>query len=114
VVFGKEGFLYIGLGDGGGGDPMCNEQTINVLLGKMLRIDVGSPPAAGLNYAIPRDNPFAGQNGRDEIWLYGLAMWGRTSSKKWTDHRDIALRVIVSAGGSVGVRRTSAAGGRGR
>jgi glucose/arabinose dehydrogenase len=73
VVFGKEGFLYIGLGDGGsGGDPMCNGQNINVLLGKMLRIDVDSPPAAGLNYAIPPDNPFVGQNGRDEIWLYGL------------------------------------------
>jgi glucose/arabinose dehydrogenase len=73
LVFGKEGFLYIGLGDGGsGGDPMCNGQNINVLLGKMLRIDVDSSPAAGLNYAIPPDNPFVGQNGRDEIWLYGL------------------------------------------
>src|SRR6266404_5843144 len=73
LAFGKEGFLYIGLGDGGsGGDPMCNGQNINVLLAKILRIDVDSPPAAGLNYAIPPDNPFVGQNGRDEIWLYGL------------------------------------------
>ena len=73
LTFGKDGFLYIGLGDGGSsGDPQCNGQNINVLLGKMLRIDVDAPPAAGLNYAIPLDNPFVGQSGRDEIWLYGL------------------------------------------
>lgn len=73
LAFGKDGFLYIALGDGGSaGDPQCNGQNINVLLGKMLRIDVDAQPAAGLNYAIPAGNPFAGQNGRDEIWLYGL------------------------------------------
>lgn len=73
LAFGKEGFLYIGLGDGGSaGDPQCNGQNISVLLGKLLRIDVDSPPAAGLNYALPPDNPFVGQTGRDEIWLYGL------------------------------------------
>jgi glucose/arabinose dehydrogenase len=73
LAFGKDGFLYIGLGDGGsGGDPLCNGQNINVLLGKMLRIDVDAVPAAGLNYALPPDNPFVGQTGRDEIWLYGL------------------------------------------
>jgi len=73
LAFGKDGFLYIGLGDGGSaGDPQCNGQNINVLLGKMLKIDVDSQPAAGLNYAIPTNNPFVGQNGRDEIWLYGL------------------------------------------
>lgn len=73
LAFGKEGFLYIALGDGGsGGDPQCNGQNINVLLGKILRIDVDSTPAAGLNYAIPQDNPFVNQTGRDEIWLYGL------------------------------------------
>jgi glucose/arabinose dehydrogenase len=73
LAFGREGFLYIGLGDGGSaGDPQCNGQNINVLLGKILRIDVDSPAAAGLNYALPPDNPFVGQTGRDEIWLYGL------------------------------------------
>jgi glucose/arabinose dehydrogenase len=73
LAFGNDGFLYIGLGDGGGGgDPQCNAQNINVLLGKMLRIDVDAPPAAGLNYALPLDNPFLGQTGRDEIWLFGL------------------------------------------
>ena len=71
--FGKDGFLYIALGDGGSaGDPQCNGQNINVLLGKILRIDVDSPHSPGLNYAIPSTNPFVGQNARSEIWLYGL------------------------------------------
>jgi glucose/arabinose dehydrogenase len=71
--FGKDGFLYIALGDGGsGGDPMGNGQNLNTLLGKILRIDVDSTPAPALNYAIPPTNPFVNQPGRDEIWLYGL------------------------------------------
>jgi len=73
LAFGNDGYLYIGLGDGGsGGDPNGNGQNINVLLGKILRIDVDSAPAMGLQYAIPPDNPFANAAGRDEIWLYGL------------------------------------------
>src|SRR5262245_5463309 len=73
LVFGQDGFLYIGLGDGGsGGDPQCNGQNVNVLLGKILRIDVDAPHSSGLNYAIPSSNPFVGQNARSEIWLYGL------------------------------------------
>src|SRR5262249_33985781 len=73
LAFGPDGFLYIGFGDGGSaGDPECNGQNLHVLLGKMLRIDVASPHAPGLNYAIPPDNPFVGQNARGEIWLYGL------------------------------------------
>lgn len=73
LAFDQSGFLYIAFGDGGsGGDPQCNGQNINVLLGKILRIDVDSPPAVGLNYAIPPSNPFVNQTGRDEIWVYGL------------------------------------------
>ena len=73
LAFGQGGFLYIAFGDGGsGGDPQCNGQNLNVLLGKILRIDIDSPTAAGLNYAIPQSNPFVNQIGRDEIWLYGL------------------------------------------
>jgi glucose/arabinose dehydrogenase len=73
LAFASDGFLYISLGDGGsGGDPNCNGQNINVLLGKILRIDLDAPHSAGLNYAIPSTNPFVGQNARGEIWLYGL------------------------------------------
>jgi glucose/arabinose dehydrogenase len=73
VVFGPDGFLYIGLGDGGSGnDPMKNGQNLNVLLAKILRIDV-SGAGNGLAYRIPADNPFAGKSGnRGEIWAYGL------------------------------------------
>ena len=66
--FGPDGMLWIGMGDGGsGGDPMNNAQSLDTLLGKMLRIDVSHLP-----YTIPPDNPFAGQAGaRQEIWSYG-------------------------------------------
>jgi len=73
LAFGKDGFLYIGLGDGGPeDDPSGNGQNTNLLLGKMLRIDVDSGHSPGLNYAIPPGNPFANGGGRAEIWLYGL------------------------------------------
>jgi glucose/arabinose dehydrogenase len=72
--FGPDTFLYIALGDGGSeGDPQCNGQNIITMLGKILRIDVNSAPAAGKAYAIPPTNPFVGQPlGLAEIWLYGL------------------------------------------
>lgn len=71
LVFGPDGLLYIGLGDGGAADdPAGNAQNLDSLLGKMLRID---PRASGTSaYRIPRGNPFAGRSGRDEIWAYGL------------------------------------------
>jgi glucose/arabinose dehydrogenase len=73
LAFGPDGYLYVGLGDGGsGGDPDGNGQNTATLLGSLLRIDVdGADP--GLEYAIPADNPFVGDpTGRDEIWAHGL------------------------------------------
>jgi glucose/arabinose dehydrogenase len=70
LAFGPDGFLYIGLGDGGsGGDPQGNGQSLATRLGKMLRIDVnGAAP-----FAVPPDNPFVGRSGAlPEIWAYGL------------------------------------------
>jgi glucose/arabinose dehydrogenase len=73
IEIGPDGFLYIGLGDGGaGGDPMGNGQNTSVLLGKILRIDPSSP-AAGRAYGIPPGNPFAdGAGGAPEVFAYGL------------------------------------------
>jgi glucose/arabinose dehydrogenase len=74
LAFGPDGYLYIGLGDGGSGnDPDHRAQNPNELLGKMLRIDVNVPDSDPLGYRIPPDNPFAaGSVARDEIWAFGL------------------------------------------
>ncbi len=75
VAFGLDGYLYAGTGDGGSGnDPPNNAQNINVLLGKMLRIDVDNVPEGQVPpYNIPPDNPYAGAiPGRDEIFAIGL------------------------------------------
>ena len=73
LAFGPDGYLYAGIGDGGsGGDPFGNGQNTNVLLGKLLRIDVRGATLAQ-PYGVPPDNPFVGQSGkRPEIWAYGL------------------------------------------
>ncbi|MFL5309558.1 MAG: PQQ-dependent sugar dehydrogenase [Myxococcales bacterium] len=69
VVFGPDGLLYLGLGDGGSaGDPLGNAQDPSRILGKLLRIDVDS----GTPYSIPPSNPFASGGGRGEVYAYGL------------------------------------------
>jgi len=70
MVFGPDGYLYIGLGDGGKwGDPFNHAQRLDNLFGKLLRINVNK----GEPYSIPKDNPFIGIEGaREEIWMYGL------------------------------------------
>lgn len=71
--FGPDGYLYVGTGDGGSeGDPFGNAQNNEVLLGKLLRIDV-SATSSSAPYAVPATNPFVNQAGkRAEIWAYGL------------------------------------------
>ena len=74
LAFGPDGYLYIGVGDGGSAnDPPNNAQNTGVLLGKILRIDVDNPdPVAGTPYSSPADNPFVGAAGRDEIFAFGM------------------------------------------
>lgn len=76
IDFGPDGFLYAAVGDGGGsGDPANNAQNRDVLLGKMLRLDVsadGFPNDPLRDYRIPATNPFVNGGGAPEIWAFGL------------------------------------------
>ena len=83
LQFGPDGYLYIGVGDGGsGGDPQNKAQDLGSLLGKILRIDVDG----GVPYAIPADNPYVGIAGAlDEIWVSGLRNPWRFSFDRLTD-----------------------------
>ena len=74
LLFGPDGYLYVGLGDGGSrADPRGNGQNASTLLGSILRIDVRSV-APGGTYSVPPDNPFVGQGegAREEVWAFGL------------------------------------------
>jgi glucose/arabinose dehydrogenase len=89
LAFGPDGMLYIGTGDGGGGgDPDDNGQNLTALLGKILRLDVGT---AG-QYDVPADNPFVGMGGgvRGEIWAYGVRNPWRDSFDSATGNLYIA------------------------
>jgi glucose/arabinose dehydrogenase len=101
LAFGPDGYLYIGLGDGGsGGDPMNHAQNPNSLLGKMLRIDVGVADSDPRGYRVPADNPFVdGQPiaALPEIWAFGLRNPWRYSFDDWTRGGTGAL-VIADVG----------------
>jgi glucose/arabinose dehydrogenase len=73
LQFGPDGFLYIGTGDGGSAfDPPCNAQRNDVLLGKLLRIDVNQSVDTPPYHGIPADNPFVSTTGPPEAWAKGL------------------------------------------
>ncbi len=74
LLFGPDGMLYVGMGDGGSGnDPHCNGQRTDSLLGKMLRVDVDARADRAPYYGIPADNPFrGGGDPPDEVWATGL------------------------------------------
>jgi glucose/arabinose dehydrogenase len=86
IEFGPDGYLYVGLGDGGdAGDPEGNGQDTEALLGKLLRIDPENP-AGDQEYDIPDDNPFVdGSGGRPEVWLYGVRNPWRFTFDRETD-----------------------------
>ena len=90
ILFGPDGLLYIGLGDGGSaGDPKGNGQDLSTLLGSILRIDVSASGTGG-GYTVPSDNPLVGVEGaRPEIWAYGLRnpwrfTFDRLTGELWT------------------------------
>ena len=101
LAFGPDGYLYIGMGDGGsGGDPMHLAQDPNSLLGKMLRIDVNVPDNDPRGYRIPEDNPFLDRQpiaALAEIWAFGLRNPWRYSFDDWTRGGTGAL-VIADVG----------------
>ncbi|HET9344681.1 MAG TPA: PQQ-dependent sugar dehydrogenase [Candidatus Limnocylindrales bacterium] len=112
MAFGKDGYLYIGMGDGGSsGDPQDRAQNVGALLGKMLRIDVNGT-SSGKAYRIPPTNPFAGATaGLDEIWARGLRNPWRWSFDRITGDLWIG---DVGQGRYEEIDRSTASGGGGR
>lgn len=112
LAFGADGYLYIGVGDGGGGnDPPNNAQNINTLLGKILRININS----GAPFASPSDNPFCCElvPGRDEIYALGMRnpwrfSFDRGNGQQWVGDVGQSTREEVNAailnGGNYGWR----------
>ncbi len=88
LAFGPDGYLYIGMGDGGsGGDPMNFAQNPQSLLGKMLRIDINVADNDPRGYRVPPDNPFVDERpirALTEIWAFGLRNPWRYSFDDWT------------------------------
>jgi glucose/arabinose dehydrogenase len=90
MAFGPDGYLYIGMGDGGdGGDPGNRAQNTKTLLGKMLRIDVNGTSSTK-PYRVPSSNPYVGKDGWDEIWSLGLRNPWRWSFDRATGYMWVA------------------------
>jgi Ca2+-binding RTX toxin-like protein len=115
IGFGPDGLLYVAVGDEGlAGDPNNNAQNVNVLWGKLLRIDVDADDFVGdpnRDYAIPDDNPFVGRVGADELWALGLRNPWRNSFDRLTgdlyigdvgqaEREEINFQSAGSAGGA--------------
>jgi hypothetical protein len=108
LAFGFDGYLYVGVGDGGGGnDEPNNAQNIDLLLGKILRVDIDRP-GPGTLYSSPPDNPFVNRPGRDEIFAFGFRnpwrfSFDRTTGEPWVgdvgqDEREEIDRSLVNGG----------------
>ena len=114
IAFGKDGYLYIGMGDGGSaGDPGNRAQSTGSLLGKMLRVNVNTHTSTR-QYGIPSTNPYVGKAGLDEIWQRGLRnpwrfSFDRSTGDLWIgdvgqnryEEVDHAVRTTTGAGRGV-------------
>ncbi len=91
IHFGPDGYLYIGMGDGGASSS--TSQNTSDMLGKMLRIDPCATPTCTPPYTIPSDNPFVGGPGLDEIWAIGFR-----NPYRWSFDRDTGDLLIADVG----------------
>jgi glucose/arabinose dehydrogenase len=111
IVFGPDGLLWLGVGDGSpGGDPANAAQSLGVLSGKLLRLD--PTPVGGKGYTVPATNPFVNRKGaRPEIWAYGLRNPWRFSFDRAT--RDLWIgdvgQYIVEEIDTISLRRSAGA-----
>ncbi len=115
LAFGPDNYLYIGLGDGGsGGDPDGNGQRLNTWLGKILRVEVDPDSTGGEPYAVPEDNPFAGDaDALPEIWAYGLRnpwrfSFDRETGELWigdvgqAEYEEVSVLAVDQGGANLG------------
>src|SRR5262249_30535771 len=111
LAFGNDGYLYVSSGDGtSDSDANLTGQTLNDLLGAVLRIDVDHPDP-GRSYGVPQDNPFAHRPGaRPELWAYGLRnpwrlSYDRESGQLWAGNngQDLWEQIfLIKKGGNYG------------